>query len=133
MKRNVKLRLTYSPANLEKPIIAKTILKTGVLMNILAAKITAQAGEVTVAVDAKGKQLEKIIRMFRNEGVMVEKVYRTVEIDEEKCISCGACVSSCPVGAITMDSDWNISFNEEKCVGCKICITACPLQVVHPI
>ena len=41
-------------------------------------------------------------------------------IDEETCVSCGACMEWCPEDAIVM----------EKCIGCGECLTVCPTAAV---
>ncbi|MDA4825369.1 4Fe-4S dicluster domain-containing protein, partial [Enterobacter kobei] len=35
------------------------------------------------------------------------------------------CAQSCPNGAITQHSD-SVQVNQQKCIGCKACVVACP-------
>jgi len=43
----------------------------------------------------------------------------------DACVSCGACESACPVGAIAAgDSQYEIDAN--ACVSCGSCADACP-------
>lgn len=51
--------------------------------------------------------------------------------DKEKCIDCGACVSICPVGAISIKDDWTVEIDDEKCVGCGCCVITCPMKAVN--
>jgi Fe-S-cluster-containing hydrogenase component 2 len=46
-------------------------------------------------------------------------------IEEESCIGCGRCISSCPFDAIEMDEDVAI-VKEEMCRGCMRCAPVCP-------
>lgn len=41
------------------------------------------------------------------------------------CISCGACVATCPVGALTRSTEGLVLFDPAKCVGCDTCIHTC--------
>jgi uncharacterized protein (DUF362 family) len=42
----------------------------------------------------------------------------------DKCIGCGACVSSCPVAAIEIACGV-AQIPEEKCIGCLVCLESC--------
>lgn len=42
-----------------------------------------------------------------------------------KCIHCGACVNSCPTGALSFDSG-RVHYDNHKCVSCDTCIRVCP-------
>lgn len=47
-------------------------------------------------------------------------------IDSDKCISCGNCARSCPMGAITIDTkEKTQAFEPLRCVGCGQCFIAC--------
>ena len=44
----------------------------------------------------------------------------------EDCISCGACASECPVGAIA-EGDGKYEINPEVCIECGACADTCPV------
>ncbi len=46
-------------------------------------------------------------------------------VDEEKCVGCSLCLSSCPVHAIQMVNG-KAHIQENICQGCKACIPSCP-------
>lgn len=52
-----------------------------------------------------------------------------IEIDIQKCISCGACQINCPPGAIKVDRNaktWTI--NRMDCIQCGACTYKCPTK-----
>lgn len=48
--------------------------------------------------------------------------YPEVIVYPDKCISCGKCLESCPVGAVTEEN----LLNRELCTGCGKCVDICP-------
>lgn len=47
----------------------------------------------------------------------------------DKCVVCGACVSVCENGALSL-SNGSIAFDREKCTACFKCASACPASAV---
>lgn len=47
----------------------------------------------------------------------------------DSCVSCGACESECPVGAISMGSD-HMEVNADTCIDCGACENACPMSAI---
>jgi ferredoxin len=111
-------------------LLSQIVRDTGVIVNILEAKVTPTTGEMIVDISARGAQLEETILLFEKAGVRAEKILAIVRIEQEKCISCGACVSPCPVHAIRQNTDWSVELDEEKCVKCLICVDACPVRAI---
>lgn len=86
---------------------------------------------MVVDVPATGKTLDEVRALFQQSGVSAKEIKSVIEIDYEKCISCGACVSSCPVQAMKQDPQWEVELNEERCIRCLICVNACPVKAVR--
>jgi Fe-S-cluster-containing hydrogenase component 2 len=124
-----RILLKFSEEIVEKPITAQVILEQKVLINIIAAHIDSQGGEVLVEVSSA--DVERVIDAFRNKGVTV-RIPKLIEIDSEKCFDCGACLSLCPVSAITLKEDFSIAFNDKKCIGspCGMCVDVCPARAI---
>jgi len=128
----VRVLLRFSKGIIDKPITSQVIREEGVTINILSAHIDPQGGEILA--DISSDQAENAIRAFREKGVIVD-VRKLIEKDNEKCTDCGACVSLCPVDAITFENDFSVEIDEERCIGvtCGLCVDACPARAIRLI
>jgi len=50
-------------------------------------------------------------------------------VDEKKCITCGSCVSICPVNAIKIEKG-KAKINPKKCIKCGSCSQFCPVNAI---
>ena len=50
-------------------------------------------------------------------------------VDNQKCLSCGGCISICPQDAITMCSS-KAYVSKKICTDCGICIQTCPIGAI---
>lgn len=49
----------------------------------------------------------------------------------DQCILCGACVSGCPTGAVTIaEGDSQSRINPEVCIECGTCEENCPVEAI---
>jgi len=48
-----------------------------------------------------------------------------IQIDEDKCINCYACITDCPVKLCMDASGEKININADLCIGCGNCISVC--------
>ena len=128
----VRLLLRFSEEQVPQPITSQVILEYKVPIAILVAHINSKGGEILAEVPDEAQ--EKIINAFRKRGVSVT-VPKLIEVDAEKCFSCGSCVALCPVEAISIDKDLSVKFDREKCVGstCSICVDACPTRAIKSV
>ena len=53
-----------------------------------------------------------------------------VTVDKEVCIGCGACVATCPAGALELDDDGKSENNPDLCISCLICTGSCPVAAI---
>ncbi|MHC1567657.1 MAG: 4Fe-4S binding protein [Candidatus Syntropharchaeia archaeon] len=113
----------------KKPYTAEVILETGVKVNIDRAVVDAVSGEMVV--DVPDETCERVIASFESKGIMVTKLLQPILLDEDRCISCGACISLCPIKVFSFDDEWKLKIEEKKCIQCKICIPACPFGALR--
>ena len=45
------------------------------------------------------------------------------------CVSCGSCLSSCPVDAIS-DATGEFVIDAGKCIDCGVCASSCPVEAI---
>jgi ferredoxin len=128
----VRILLRFSEKIVEQPIVSQIVLDLKVPINIVTAHVNSKGGEVLAEVPDEA--LDKVVKAFRKKGVTVS-LPKLIEVDTEKCISCGSCVTLCPVEAITQAEDLSIEFNKEKCVGstCSACVDACPARAIKSV
>lgn len=53
-----------------------------------------------------------------------------ISIDEQKCVSCGLCISDCPLRCIGYNNRNSVSIDYNLCIGCGHCYAVCPKEAV---
>ncbi len=127
-----RILIRFDENQVSEPIASQIIIEHKVPMAILSAHINSKGGEILAEVpDAMA---EKVVNAFRQRGVSVT-VPKLIEVDSDKCFSCGSCISLCPVEAISLNKESTVQFDKEKCVGstCSICVDACPPRAIKSI
>lgn len=115
--------LVFDSEKAREPFISKIILKSHVPINILNVKLNDRGGTALLSVpDDSAEELKLLIE---DEGINVNP-RKTIHIDDNLCIECGACVSLCGVKALTYGPGFTIKFDENRCIYCSLCIDACP-------
>jgi Pyruvate/2-oxoacid:ferredoxin oxidoreductase delta subunit len=127
-----RLLIRFNEDQIAEPIAAQIIIEYRVPMAILSAHINSKGGEILVEVP-DGIE-DKIVEAFRSRGVTVT-VPKLIEVDSEKCFSCGTCIALCPVEAIKTAADGTVEFDKECCLGstCSICVDACPARAIKSL
>lgn len=128
----VRLLLRFSEEQVPQPITSQIILEYKVPIAILVAHVNSKGGEILVEVPDEAQ--DKVVKAYRARGVGVS-IPKLIEVDTDKCFSCGSCVALCPVEAISVQEDSTVNFNKEKCLGstCSICVDACPARAIKSI
>jgi len=128
----VRILLRFSEEQVSQPIASQIIIEYKVPMVILSAHVNSKGGEILAEIPDESQ--EKIVKAFRERGISVT-VPKLIEVDAEKCFSCGSCMALCPVEAISIDKDCSVQFDKEKCVGstCSVCVDACPARAIKSV
>jgi len=127
-----RILIRFNEEQTSEPIASQIIIEYKVPIAILSALINSKGGEILAEVP--DESLDKVVGAFRKRGVTVT-VPKLIEVDSEKCFSCGSCVALCPVEAISFDKDFTVQFDKEKCLGstCSICVDACPARAIKSV
>ena len=128
-----RIVLKFPQRLVERPIIYRLVKDYDLEFNILKASITPEQ-EGLLVLELKGEQVEydKGIDFLIKDGVQIQSLSQDIIRNEERCTSCGACITVCPAGAFEVDPETRIiSFNNEKCIACGLCIPACPPRAME--
>ncbi|HMK54608.1 MAG TPA: 4Fe-4S dicluster domain-containing protein [Methanobacteriaceae archaeon] len=124
----MKAWLNFSPEIVNKTVISDLIKNFDVSFNIMKADITPKGGKMLIEIS--GDQAQEGIEYLEEQGIFLTPVKRVVKKDDDKCVDCGACLSLCPVEAITSDENWKVELDDQKCIGCGFCTSSCPTRAI---
>jgi len=84
-------------------------------------------------VELKGdqKHYDEGVQYLLDRGVRIQSLSQDVTRNEDRCTSCGACITVCPAGAFEYGRDMLVLFNNTRCVACGLCIKACPPRAME--
>jgi NADH-quinone oxidoreductase subunit F len=55
-----------------------------------------------------------------------------MQVDDELCTACGACLKACPVGAVT-ENVLHYQIDAESCTACGSCREACHFEAIQTL
>lgn len=128
-----KVVVTFPAGSAGRSLTYELIKKYDIMVSIIKADIDAKRnGKLVLELDADEERLKQAVDYMKQSGVEVSPLESKITYDSERCVSCGACASSCLSGALSIQApDWKVVFQPDKCIVCKLCITACPLKLFH--
>jgi len=117
----------------DQPIISRLVKQFDLEFNILKASITpAEEGLLVLELTGKQSEYEKGMQFLLKTGVEIQSLSQDVTRNEERCTSCGACITICPANAFVLDRKSRlVKFDNEKCVACGLCIKSCPPRAME--
>ena len=134
IRKTAKRVVLHFPKRMvDQPILYRLIKDFDLQFNILKASITPEAeGLMVVELKGEQKQYDRGVQYLIDCGVKIQSLGQDVTRNEERCTSCGACVTVCPAGAFDYQPDTlTVRFNNAKCVACGLCIKACPPRAME--
>ena len=129
-----KILLSFPQKSAGQPMAMELIKTYHLDFNILKAFIDDNI-KGTLLLEIKGEEadIEAGIVFLRQNQIGVKDIQSVVEVDENKCVSCGACTAVCAVGALEMTVDWSLVHHDDKCLECMLCVKACPMRAIHAV
>ena len=128
-----RIVLHFPKRLVNRPIISRLIKDYDLEFNILKASVT-QEEEGLMVLELKGEQKEydNGISFLIKTGVRIQSLSQDVTCNEERCTSCGACITVCPSGAFELEPQTRrVIFYNDKCIACGLCIKACPPRAME--
>lgn len=126
-----KVVVSFPADSASRPLIYELIKKYDINVSIIKADIDGgRGGKLVLELDSDSDHIRQAVNFMKESGVDVTPLEKKISYDDTKCVSCGACTSACPSGALSISApDWKLKFQPDKCVVCKLCIVSCPLKL----
>jgi len=122
----------HIPAKLvTEPLIYHLIKDFDVAVNILKAEVVENDdGLLVLGIQGSPDALKKGKAFLAAKGVRLQALQRDVQLKEDRCTHCGACVGQCPTAALYVTDDYEVKLDPEKCIACGHCAIACAYDAV---
>jgi ferredoxin len=70
------------------------------------------------------------MQAWQNGTPMLASSGYEVDVEPAACVGCGACVATCPFGALAI-VDGCVSADREACMGCGVCVSKCATNALR--
>lgn len=130
-----RIVLKFPSKLVDQPITYHLVKDYDLMFNILRASVTPkEEGELVIEIKGKKENYAEGMKYLKNIGVKTQPLNQDITRDESRCTQCGACVTICPTGALSMDKkSMEVKFEVDKCIACELCIKGCPPRAMKTI
>mgnify|MGYP000347785837 CR=1 FL=1 len=130
---NRKVVLKFPHQLIDQPIVCHLVKEYGLDVNILMARITPrEEGLLVLELTGQSDAFERGVQYLEELGIDIQSLSQDIVRNEDRCIHCGACVTICPSGALTLDPKTRkVNFIQDKCIACELCVPGCPPRAME--
>lgn len=100
---------------------------------IIGASVSAQDTIIVVACNGGHNAQDKYEYMGYGDCRSMELLGGGRKICKWGCLGMGSCTDACPTGAVQVGMKGYAEIDEEKCIKCGRCVTACPKKLTRRI
>ena len=128
-----RIVLKFPQRLVNQPIVYRLIKDYDLTFNILKGYVTPdEEGLLVLELSGDSKDYNSAVKYLQDLGVSVDPLSQDIQVEENKCTHCGACVVICPTGALELDqSTRKLHFHKDKCIACLLCVPACPVRAIE--
>ncbi|MDO8886496.1 NIL domain-containing protein [Candidatus Oleimmundimicrobium sp.] len=128
-----KIVLTFPPERVEQPITYHLVKDYDLIINIMRAEVhEEETGLIVLELEGPENKIDEGIAYLKNQDVGVQEAARDIALNEDDCISCGACTAVCRPRALHLNPDtFELEFDKDRCILCGLCVRACPLKLIE--
>ncbi len=128
-----KVVLHFPRESVDKPIVSRLVRDFAMEVNILKASIDPdEVGLMVVELTGEAADFESGLQYLERAGISIQPLSQDIRRNDERCSSCGACVSICPTDALSVERpEMEVVFNDDLCVACELCVKVCPLHAME--
>jgi L-aspartate semialdehyde sulfurtransferase ferredoxin len=128
-----KIVLHFPKRLVDRPIVSRLVKDFDLDFKIVKASVTPdQEGLLVMELTGERHDFDNGIKYLADAGVQMQDLSQDVVRNEDRCTSCGACVTVCPAGAFEVDlRTREVTFDNGKCLACELCIKACPPRAME--
>jgi len=116
-----------------RPITYDLIQSFNLCVNILKAEINhAFEGLLVLDIEGKSSDIAGGLKYLEAAGVEADLITNSIEIDPDRCVSCGLCTGLCSVRALVLSKEERaLDYQANRCVGCNQCVGVCPTGAIE--
>ena len=128
-----KVVLHFPHESVDKPVVSRLVRDFRMEVNILKASIDPnEVGLMVLELTGEAEDFEQGLAYLETTGISIQPLSQDIRRNDERCSSCGACVSICPTEALSVErSTMEVLFQDDLCVACELCVKVCPLHAME--